>query len=64
MKKQESPGFSRGEHVNLADLYDAVRAHHHKTIHDKRPDYDRGKAEGRVIGVALAIDTIRQETRR
>lgn len=50
--------------MTLADLYAAVRAAHHKTIRDKRPDYDRGKAEGRVIGVALAIDTIRQETRR
>ena len=50
--------------VTLADLYAAVRAHHHKTIREQRSDYDRGKAEGRVIGVALALDTIRQETRR
>ena len=50
--------------MTLADLYDAARAAHHQAIHDKRPDYDRGKAEGRVIGVALALDTIRQETRR
>lgn len=48
----------------LHDLHAAVCAHHHRTIRDKRSAYDRGKAEGRVIGVALALDTIRQETRR
>lgn len=51
--------------VTLADLYAAVRAHHHKTIREQRSAYDRGKAEGRVIGVALALEEIRrQETRR
>ena len=50
--------------VTLADLYDAARAHHHRTLRTTRDAYQRGKAEGRVIGVALAIDTIRQETRR
>ena len=64
MKKQESPGFSRGEHVNLADLYDAARAAHQRTLATTQDPFTRGKAEGRVIGVALALDTIRQETRR
>ena len=50
--------------MTLADLYAAVRAHHHQTIRKQPDPYTLGKAEGRVIGVALAIDTIRQETRR
>ena len=48
----------------LADLYDAVRAAHHHTLRTTQDPFTRGKAEGRVIGVALALDTIRQETRR
>ena len=41
------------------DLHAAVRAHHHRTIREQRSAYDRGKAEGRAIGVALAMDEIR-----
>ena len=50
--------------MTLCDLYAAVRAHHHKTIREQRSPYDQGKAEGRVIGVALAMDEIRQENKR
>ena len=46
MKKQESPGFSRGEHVNAW----------HRTLATTTDPYERGKAEGRVIGLALALD--------
>lgn len=50
--------------VTIADLYDAVRAAHHHTLRTTQDAYQRGKAEGRVIGVALALDHQRQETRR
>ena len=50
--------------MTLCDLYAAVRAHHHKTIREKRSPYDQGKAEGRVIGVALAMDQLRSDTNR
>ena len=50
--------------MTLCDLYAAVRAHHHKTIREQRSAYDQGKAEGRVIGVALAMDEIRRENKR
>ena len=49
----------------LYDLHAAVRAHHHKTIREQRSPYGQGKAEGRVIGVALAMEEIiRQESKR
>lgn len=50
--------------MTLADLHDAARAAHHRTLRTTEDPFTRGKAEGRVIGVALALDTIRQETRR
>ena len=50
--------------MTLYDLHAAVRAHHHKTIREQRSAYDRGKAEGRVIGVALAMDQLQSDTNR
>lgn len=50
--------------MTLADLHAAVRAAHRHTLRTTQDAYRRGKAEGRVIGVALALDTIRQEARR
>ena len=52
MKKQESPGFSRGEHVNAW----------HRTLATTTDPYERGKAEGRVIGLALALDQLQSDT--
>lgn len=50
--------------MTLADLYAAVRAAHQRTLATTQDPFTRGKAEGRVIGVALAMAEIRQEDKR